>query len=420
MSGLNVPRTRATIDDGMRVDAEVTEGRRLVWPLTAAGLSGVLLLFVSLQTAVTAATFVVTAFLLTALSFMALARGAPASRRGRRRVGADARGLSVDGELVVPRQTILRTRVRDEPSGGYSVIIEPRGLAPAQTVHVESPRIAQALADTLEQTPHEVIEFDALPPWAHRMRWLTIVLTTSPWILFNLLRHMPGWTVVVVIGLYVLVALPMILPQKIAIGDDGILLRWAGRRRFVPFALLRDARATALGVGLELDDEREIEIRLTHRADAEAARRTAILERIEEGLEHHRALEPAEDEALLTRGERELDTWMHEMSILGSADAYGYRTIAIPRERLWAVLENPGADPSARQGAALALRARLDDDERERLVAIGQKTASPGLRVSIDAVARAPDSARLRIALEDSEDDDACAQRPAVRARARD
>ncbi len=404
----------------MRVDAEVTEGRSLVWPLSAAGLTGALLLALAAQTEVATATYVGVSVVLTALAFLTLARGAAAARRGRRRVGADARGLSVDGELVLPRQNILRTRVRDELRGGYSVIVEPRGFGPPRTVHVESARIAQALADTLEQPPHEVVEFDALPPWAHRMRWLTIVLTTSPWILFNLLRHMPGWTALVVIGLYALIALPMVLPQKIAIGDDGILLRWAGRRRFVPFGLLRQARATALGVELDLEDDRNVEIRLTHRSDGEAARRTAILERIEEGLDHHRALEPAEDEALLTRGDRELDAWMQEMSMLGTADAYGYRTNAIPRERLWAVLENPGADPSARQGAALALRARLDDDERERLVTIGQKTASPRLRVAIDAVARAPDSTRLRIALEESEDDDAYEPLPVARVRARD
>ncbi|MCW5834971.1 MAG: hypothetical protein KIS78_21400, partial [Labilithrix sp.] len=50
--------------------------------------------------------------------------------------------------------------------------------------------------------------------------------------------------------------------------------------------------------------------------------------------------------------------------------------------------------------------ARLDEDERDRLVAIGQKTASPRLRVSIDAVARAPDPPRLRVALEHADDDE--------------
>ena len=79
-----------------------------------------------------------------------------------------------------------------------------------------------------------------------------------------------------------------------------------------------------------------------------------MLERIDDGLTNHRALAPAEDEALLTRGERDLDAWIQEMNVLGTADAHGYRTIAIPRERLWAVLENPGADPSAMSSQSFA------------------------------------------------------------------
>ncbi len=346
----------------MRIDAEVTAGRGLAWPW---------------------------------------AQGGP---RRRRRVGADSRGLSVDGDLVLPRQTILRTRVKDEPNGGHSVLVEGRGLARSCIVHVDSARIAQALADTLEQTPKEVVELDALPPWAHRMRWLTVILTTSPWLVFNLQRHLPSWSVFATIGLYGLIALPMVLPQKVTIGEDGILLRWAGRRRFISFGRLREARPTPLGVELELDGGRELEIRLTHRADAETSRRASMLAKIEAGLAHHRALAPAEDEALLTRGERDLEAWIEEMSFLGSADTHGYRTITIPRERIWAVLENPVADPSARQGAALALHARLDDEERERLLGIGQKSASPRLRVALDAVAQT-DLPLLRVALEQTDDD---------------
>lgn len=395
----------------MRIDAEVSEGRSLVWPLAAGAVSAALLVSLALQETVTGTTFVTVAALLTALSFIAFSRTVPRSslaKGSRRRVGADGRGLSIDGELVLPRQSILRTRIKDEPDGGHTVIVEGRGLTASRVVHVDSPRIAQALADTLEQTPHHVEDFTVLPPWAHRMRWLTVILTASPWILLNLLRHLPGWSVLVIFGLYGLIALPIVLPQRIAIGEDGLLLRWAGQRRFVPFALLREVRATPLGVELALlpfgsdearHDARRVEIRLTHRADAESSKRAALLERIERGLAHHRALAPAEDEALLTRGDRDLDQWIEEMGVLGSGDAHGYRTIAIPRERLWAVLENPVADPSARQGAALALRARLDDEERELLVAIAQKTASPRVRVAIDAVTRASDVPRLRIAL---------------------
>lgn len=387
----------------MRVDAEISQGRTLAWPFGAALVAAALLVFLAIETAVTAAMFSAVATIVTALSFVVLSRGAPGASSGKHRVGADARGLSVDGALVVPREEILRTKVNDELDGSCSVIIERRGFLPSHVVHVESARIAQALADTLEQPASEVVVFDALPPWAHRMRWLALVLTTSPWIVFNLLRFSPVWMLAFVLGLYALIALPIILPQKIAVGDDGILMRWAGRRRFVPFARLREARATSLGLELDLDDEHDLEIRLTHRAGGASAVRTSILDRIEEALAHHRAGGPAEDEALLTRGDRSLDTWMHDMQTLGTHGTASYRNIAIPRERLWAVLENPAADPSARQGAALALRAGLDEDDRERLTTIAQKSASPRVRLAALAIAQASGAPELRYALEDGE-----------------
>jgi hypothetical protein len=391
----------------MRVEAEVSKGRGLAWTLGATGLSAAILVVGALQSALSASTVVAMVALVTTLSFLALTRDAPRRRGSKRRVGADGRGLSVDGELVVPREALIRARVRDEPDGSHSVTVDTRGLFPSHVVRVGSARIAQALADTLEQTPHRIAEFDALPPWAHRMRWLAVVLTTSPWILFSLLRHMPSFMIMLVLALYGLIGLPLVVPQKVAIGEDGVLLRWAGRRRFLPFGRLRAARSTALGVELDLADDRTIEIRLTHRSEGEASQRTAMLQQIEEGIAIHRALGPAEDEALLLRGERPIDVWIAEMSALGAADAFGYRTIAIPRERLWAVLENPTADPSARQGAALALRERLDDEERERLMVVGQKSASPHLRVAIEAVTSTPDAPRLRVALEEAAEQDA-------------
>ncbi|HVJ94457.1 MAG TPA: hypothetical protein VM580_31940, partial [Labilithrix sp.] len=156
-------------------------------------------------------------------------------------------------------------------------------------------------------------------------------------------------------------------------------------------------------VELELEDGRVIEIRLGHRADADIPRRTAMFGRIAEGLAKHRALAPSEDEAFLLRGPRSLDGWLDELHLLGKPGSLGYRAIAIPRDRLWAVLENPSAAPSARRGAALALHAGLDDEERERLVSVAQKSASPHLRVALDVIARVPERAELRVALEATE-----------------
>ena len=268
----------------MRAFAEVSKRRGAAWSFGATGLSFALLGYVALQKTVSTSTVVAIMALVTALAFVALTRDALSARGVQRRVGADGRGLSVDGELVVPRHALARARVRDEPDGSHSVLVEARGFTRSYVIRVGSARIAQAFADTLELACDEddVAVFRALPPWAHRMRALTVILTTSPWILFNVLQHLPRVAILLTLGLYVLIGLPVVLPQKVTIGEDGVLLRWAGRRRFIPFGRLRAARPTPLGVELELavpggEDgavgapppcERVIEIRLSQRADA--------------------------------------------------------------------------------------------------------------------------------------------------------
>jgi hypothetical protein len=102
-----LPPQRATIDveytRDMRVEAEVEERRGLVWPFSAVGLCAALLSFVALHPALSATTFIVSAVVVTLLSFLALVRTAPSKRvTGKRRVSVDERGLSLDGKLVLP------------------------------------------------------------------------------------------------------------------------------------------------------------------------------------------------------------------------------------------------------------------------------------------------------------------------------
>lgn len=256
----------------------------------------------------------------------------------------------------------------------------------------------------------DVAEFTVLPPWAHRMRWIAVVLTTSPWIVLNLLRFLPAVTVGVVGVLYAMLGLPIVLPQRLVIGEDGVLLRWAGRTRFVPFARLVAVRETPLGIELDLGWEQPpLEIRVAHRADTQTRKRAEIVAKIEAGLAAQRALAHADDEAVLARGERPLEDWIRASEAAGVGDA-GYRVAAIPRDRLWAVLENAAAEPSAREAAAIALRVQLDDAERERLDRVAQKSASPRLRITLDAVTTGADAAGLRAVLEDELD-------PVARAR---
>lgn len=322
-----------------------------------------------------------------------------------RRVQADASGLTVDAKQVMPRAAIKSAFcVPTEEEGVHVVHVEGRMLRRAYSVYVDSAEQGQALLSALQIDPSlSTAHFRALPPWAKHVRWLAVVLTASPWVLINVLRMVPSWGIALIAALYGVIALPIVLPQRVEVGHDGVFLRWLGNKRFIPFSKIEGASLTKLGVDLVLSGGRAYEIRLTQKdGDADAQAR-ALLVRINEGLAAQVGLSRADEEAHLARGERDLATWMRDMRVVGTGEMSGYRASAIPRERLWAVVENPSADRSAREGAALALSASIDEEERARLRALAHRTASPRLRIALDGIGREHDETRLRVAIEDAE-----------------
>jgi len=325
----------------------------------------------------------------------------------RHAVEGDGRGLVVDGALVVPRGVVRGAHVA-KVQDGHALHLDARGRAPSYSVVFDDVAQAEDLLLALRlDASGTVTKFRALPPWAKNVRWLAVALTTSPWILINFVRLLPLWSWGLIAAAYGVIALPVLLPQQVEVGQDGVLLRWLGKRRFVPFGAIETALADDLGVVLFLKDGRRLEIRLSQRADGAKEARSKLLTRIREGMLAQAEMARAEEEVLFVRGERDVDTWLRDMRALGSGDAGGYRVIAIPRERLWEIVESPAADPSAREGAALALHATLDDEERERLRALVDATALPRLRVALDGVARETDEARLRIALDAADREEA-------------
>jgi hypothetical protein len=339
------------------------------------------------------------------------------------RVQADERGLSIDGVMYVERAAIESAYCVADGSGtDYAVHVEGRSARRACTVYVDSKPKGDALlaalrADSASAAGH----FRALPPWAKHMRWLVILLTASPWVLINLLRLIPAWGLSLIGALYAVILLPTLLPQRVDVGHDGVFLRWLGNKRFIPFSAIDIATSSKLGVDLFLRGDKHVEIRLTQKDGAAAAQVNALLARIKEGIAMHSGLGRADEEAFLARQARDLDTWMRDMRALGAAEVSGYRAAAIPRDRLWAVVENPAADASAREGAALALSASLDAEDRARLAQLAQKTAQPRLRIALEGVSHAEDAPRLRVALETAEstelDEPSSSPEPELRSR---
>ena len=59
----------------------------------------------------------------------------------------------------------------------------------------------------------------------------------------------------------------------------------------------------------------------------------------------------------------------------------------MPEETLWRIAEAAAAEPTARLGALVAFRARLDDDSRQRLHDLAERTAQRDLRAALEAAA---------------------------------
>lgn len=231
-----------------------------------------------------------------------------------------------------------------------------------------------------------VVKLKAMPPWAKHLRWLLLVMTFGQGACMWLSRTYP-WGLPVVLALNAILLAQLVIKQTVEIGGDGVMLRSIGWRRFVRFDRIAGVRLTALGVTLDLQGGGELEIQVAPRAGGEAQKRKELHDAIERARAAFAELTPEQEEALLARGSRDDAKWREEMRALGAGASTGYRTTAMPNERLWRVVENPAADPSAREGAAIALRASLDAEGRTRLRVVADGTAAPSLRMALATIA---------------------------------
>ena len=105
---------------------------------------------------------------------------------------------------------------------------------------------------------------------------------------------------------------------------------------------------------------------------------------------------------MVARQGRSVDAWMTGLrGVLSNRD---YRTPSVTAETLWRIAEDPAASPSARAGAATALRGTLDAQGRERILAAAKASASPKLRIAFEA-ATAADDVPLANALAECEEE---------------
>lgn len=345
-------------------------------------------------------------------------------RSERANVLANGEGLLLDGERVLARDEVggVRVVVRDE-----HVLVRLEHGRDAIEIVVASKQEGRALVEAMRLDATRTVA----PYWFnHGTQRRAIARTVATFTLlllgFAMLFELPWWLapefilIPLAFGLY-LAGGPWFV--RIAVGADGLRLRRdLGRERFVAYADLE---------GLELrDGEIALRIRGEPPFVVSAGGRgvwrfllsigrnnfgqseeviDAFVRRVEENLAVHGG-RGALDVGLLARASRSTEQWLRDLDELGEGRA-AYRVAALPPDTLWRVVEDASSPATQRAGAAVVLRASLDEGGRVRLRAAAEACASPRLRVALDAAGAASANA-LADALDAVED-----ERPKQKAR---
>jgi hypothetical protein len=232
--------------------------------------------------------------------------------------------------------------------------------------------------------------------------WLVLVLALLP----ALGLRLPAWVFPSGMALLAMALLVfMNLPGYVDVGSDGVLLDSRGKKRYLPFSELTGARTfreRSIGktfVGVEVVLASDEVVRIPFGEDLfGASRRAAVLAAAIQRAIETRARGDDDDEidtALLERGDKSREAWLTSLRNLGHGANAGPRQAPVPTERLWRIVESPGASVSARAGAALALGPNLDEEGKSRLRIASQETAEPHLRIALESAAAGDDEAAL-------------------------
>ncbi len=196
----------------------------------------------------------------------------------------------------------------------------------------------------------------------------------------------------VLIGIAVMLAL-VFAPTRIEVGGDGVLTRWLGRERFVPYSEIVSAYSAIEGMGrgkravvvVHLEAGEIWKLPIGTPGWGGEARADAIATRIEDARQAYErgAVMP---ESLRRPPDASFGAWVRR---LRAGERVGHREAVVPRERLWRVVEDAAGDPVERAAATVALGPALTPDERARLARVVKRTAAPKLRVVLESAAGA-------------------------------
>jgi hypothetical protein len=165
--------------------------------------------------------------------------------------------------------------------------------------------------------------------------------------------------------------------SRISVGVDGVHVRGTSRAQFFAYRDIESARVN--GGDIELVKRGRVVLRLQLHGE-DASRREAVLARITRQITRVQEGRGATAARIVASSS--------EDDLARAADGAGdYRVATLTREQLWALVEGPEIEATARKAAAQALARAGDESDRARLRVAAEHCAEPQVRVALGEIA---------------------------------
>jgi hypothetical protein len=315
-------------------------------------------------------------------------------------------GVALDGETIIRSRAITAGFVVPRFAQKPVVRLERRWLPPVE-LEVEDEDRGRALLLALGlDASQRVAKFNVSAPQGASM-WLFAGLLAFAIVLGvgGAAAHLSGSAFGALLRLGVIVpAVVFALGARgrISVGADGLFITELGSKRFIGYGEIERvehltekpsfSRYHYYCVQLTKTNGDVVKIRVNSTQGVGSETRVnAIVERIRESMATFAHGGAEASALLLRRGTRDVADWIRSLRAAGTGANQDHRTAPVSLDKLWRIVEDPGAEADARAGAAVALGTSLDERGRVRLLAAAEATASPKVRVALQAASATSD-----------------------------
>ncbi len=333
---------------------------------------------------------------------------------------ADAKGLSIEGRTHIARSALRDGMVVPRSNAPPLVRFRSRRLfsLPIE-IEVESEAEGRRLLRAMGLDASQSVATFRLPSRALASKWFRFVpFAFIPLFMgFGAMSANGHLNAVLSVVPFLMLAyvLALLVPSKVHVGADGVLVTWMRTKRFIPHAAIAElteyesgwGNSRLLGVDIRLASGEVVRVPVASRKWAANAPAT-LRARIEEAREAHRNGGVLNEAAVvLGREGRSVVEWIAALRSVGAGTNATHRIAPVNPDRLWSIVEDPSTDARSRAAAAVALSTSTDDEGRMRLRAAAVATAAPKLRVALETLASPASEEELVRVLEDLEESEA-------------